>query len=85
MLTLSGVLRAATVVGGGVNKKTGEVIPQRSVLQIEGTDHRGLVQLHTLTVPTLDGFKGKEGDTVQLPVRAWSPNGQVNFVFEGSQ
>lgn len=44
MLILQGVLRAATVLGGGTNKKTGEVIPARPVLQIETTDNRGLVE-----------------------------------------
>lgn len=51
MLTLTGVIRAVTTLGGGVNKKTGEVIPTRPVLQVEGLDNRGLVQLFTLTVP----------------------------------
>ena len=46
MLTLSGVVRAAMQIGGGVNKKTGEVIPTRSVVQVETQDARGLAQLH---------------------------------------
>ena len=29
MLILQGILRAATILGGGTNKKTGEVIPKR--------------------------------------------------------
>jgi hypothetical protein len=41
MLTLTGVIRAVTTLGGGVNKKTGEVIPTRPVLQVEGLDNRG--------------------------------------------
>jgi hypothetical protein len=41
--TLTGTIRAVTTLGGGVNKKTGEVIPTRPVLQIEGLDNRGLV------------------------------------------
>lgn len=36
MLTLTGVIRAVTTLGGGVNKKTGEIIPTRPVLQVEG-------------------------------------------------
>jgi hypothetical protein len=36
MLTLTGVIWPITTLGGGVNKKTGEVIPTRPVLQIEG-------------------------------------------------
>jgi hypothetical protein len=39
-------------------KKTGEVIPARPVLQIEGLDNRGLVQLFTLTVPDTKPLKG---------------------------
>jgi hypothetical protein len=31
MLTLTGTIRAVTTLGGGVNKKTGEVIPTRPV------------------------------------------------------
>jgi hypothetical protein len=58
MLTLTGTIRAVTTLGGGVNKKTGEVIPTRPVLQIEGLDNRGLVQLFTLTVPDTKPLKG---------------------------
>ena len=42
MLILQGILRAATTLGGGTNKKTGEVIPKRNVLQVETIDGRGL-------------------------------------------
>ena len=52
MLTLTGTIRAATTIGGGVNRKTGEAIPVRPVLQVEGLDSRGLVQVYTLTVRT---------------------------------
>ena len=45
MLILRGILRAATILGGGTSKKTGEVIPERPVLQIETTDSRGLVAM----------------------------------------
>ena len=33
MLILQGILRAATTLGGGTNKKTGELIPARDVLR----------------------------------------------------
>ena len=82
MLSLTGVIRAVTTLGGGVNKKTGEVIAQRPVLQIEGLDNRGLVQLYTLTVPDLTPFQGKVGEKITVPVRAWAPSAQVNFVYE---
>ena len=83
MLILQGILRAATTLGGGTNKKTGEVTPMRNVLQIETIDGRGLVQMSTITVPDLAKFPEKVGTTVNLPVRAWAPGGaQVGFVFE---
>lgn len=85
MLILRGILRAATTIGGGTNKKTGEVIPLRNVLQVETTDNRGLVQMDTITVPTLDSFADKVGQTVNLPVRAWANAGKVGFVYEQQQ
>ncbi len=82
MLTLTGTIRAATVIGGGVNKKTGEVIKERPVLQVEGLDNRGLVQLYTLTVPSLDDYQGKVGQQITVPVRAWASGAAVNLSFE---
>jgi hypothetical protein len=85
MLILRGILRAATVLGGGTNKKTGEVIPQRPVLQVETLDNRGLVAMNTITVPSLDGYTAKVGEVVNLPVRAWATGSPVNFVYEPAQ
>lgn len=85
MLTLTGTLRAATVLGGGVSKKTGEVIPKRPVLQVEGLDNRGLVQLYTLTVPSIADWEGKIGERINLPVRAWAPGASVAFAYEEAQ
>lgn len=85
MLTLTGTIRAATQVGGGVNRKTGEVIPVRSVLQVEGLDSRGLVQIYTLTVPDLAKYQGKVGEQIAVPVRAWATGGPVNLAFEDLQ
>lgn len=82
MLILCGTLRAATTLGGGVNKKTGEVIQPRDVLQIETLDGRGLVAMNTITVPNLAPFAGKVGQEVKLPVRAWAPGATVNFMYE---
>lgn len=82
MLTLTGVIRGTAVLGGGTNKKTGEVIPERSVVQLETLDGRGLVQMHTLTVPDLVKFQGKTGEEISLPVRAWAPGAQVNLMYE---
>jgi hypothetical protein len=84
MLILQGILRAATTVGGGTNKKTGELIPTRNVLQVETTDHRGLVKMDTITVPDLSPFTSKVGTQINLPVRAWAPGAQVAYVFEAS-
>ena len=85
MLTLTGIIRSTTILGGGINRKTGEVIPPRPVLQIEGLDNRGLVQLYTLTVPSVDEFKGKVGDQVTVPVRAWATGTAVNLSYEVKQ
>lgn len=82
MLVLRGILRAATQLGGNVNKKTGEIIPVRDVLQIEDTDGRGLVQMHTITVPDRKPYEGKVGAEVNLPVRAWATGTPVNFMYE---
>jgi hypothetical protein len=83
MLILQGILRAAAILGGGNNKKTGEVIPLRNVLQVETVDGRGLVQMTTITVPDLGSYPDKIGGTVNVPVRAWAGGGQtVNYVFE---
>lgn len=82
MLTLTGIIRAATIIGGGINKKTGEVIAQRPVLQVEGLDARGLVQLYTLTVPDIAPFEGRVGDQISVPVRAWAPGATVQLAYE---
>ena len=84
MLTLTGTIRAATIIGGGINRKTGEVIPQRPVVQVEGLDNRGLVQLYTLTVPSIEDLRGKVGQSITLPVRAWAPGAQVNLSYEAA-
>jgi hypothetical protein len=70
MLTLTGTIRAAITLGGTTSKKTGEVFPTRPVLQIEGFDSRGLVQLFTLTVPDLAPYADKIGEQIAVPVRA---------------
>ena len=82
MLILQGILRSATTLGGGTNKKTGEVIPLRNVLQIETLDGRGLVQMNTITVPDLASFASKVGSEVKLPVRAWATGQPVNYMYE---
>ena len=78
MLVLVGTLRAATTLPGGTNKKTGEIIKPRDVLQIETLDGRGLVAMNTITVPSLDKFAPMIGKEVKLPVRAWAPGATVN-------
>jgi hypothetical protein len=75
MLTLTGTIRAAMQLGGGTNRKTGEVIALRSIVQIEGTDHRGLVQLFTLTVPDHSPYVDQIGERFSFPVRTWAVGG----------
>ena len=82
MLTLTGTIRAATTLGGGVNRKTGQPVPVRPVLQVEGLDARGLVQLYTLTVPDLSPYEGRVGEQITVPVRAWATGTPVNLSFE---
>ena len=85
MLILQGILRAATTLGGGTNKKTGEVIQPRDVLQVETVDGRGLVKVDTITVPDLSGYLEKVGQKVNVPVRAWATGAAVNFAYEAPQ
>jgi hypothetical protein len=82
MLTLTGIVRSATTLGGGINRKTGEVIQPRPVLQVEGLDSRGLVQLYTLTVPDVSKYSDRIGSEISVPVRAWAPGAQVNLSYE---
>lgn len=82
MLILQGTLRAAMLLAGRTDKKTGEVYPSRNVLQLETTDSRGLVEMSTITVPNLGEYPAKVGNVINLPVRAWAKGGPVNFMFE---
>jgi hypothetical protein len=84
MLYLVGTLRAAMTLPGGNNKKTGEIIKPRDVLQIETLDGRGLVAMNTITVPELGDFVNKVGQSVKVPVRAWASNAVVNFMYENT-
>lgn len=85
MLTLTGTIRAAVTLPAGINRKTGEVINARPVLQVEGLDSRGLVALFTLTVPDLAKYADKVGQQIALPVRAWAPGAVVSLSYEGSK
>lgn len=85
MLTLTGTIRAAQTLPAFTNRKTGEISPARAVVQLEGLDTRGLVQLFTLTVPDLAPYLGKEGTEVTLPVRAWAPGATVQLSYEGGR
>jgi hypothetical protein len=82
MLTLTGTIRAAQTLPGFTNRKTGEVSSPRSVVQLEGFDNRGLVQLYTLTVPDLAEYSGREGESITVPVRAWAPGAVVSLSYE---
>lgn len=83
MLTLTGTLRAVETIGGGVNRKTGERIPTRDVIQVEAQDHRGLFQLVTLTVADAGAWVAQVGKTVSVPVRAYAPGAAVAYVLAG--
>jgi hypothetical protein len=82
MLTLTGTLRSCTTLPARTDRKTGEIVAARPVLQVEGLDARGLVQLYTLTVPSLAEFEGRVGDQISLPVRAWAPGATVGLSYE---
>lgn len=83
MLTMTGTLRACTVLPASVNRKTGEAIPARHVVQIEITNNRGLIELQNLSVPSFEAFAGQEGQPVTLPVRAYiaQAGGGVAFAY----
>lgn len=81
MLILRGTLRGLAQLGGGVNRKTGELIPVRDVLQVETIDDRGLVKIDTITVPDRAAFADKVGQVINLPVRAWAPGAAVSFAY----
>jgi hypothetical protein len=82
MLTLTGTIRAVAVLPAR-RTKTGDM-PERSVLQVEGQDSRGLVALFTLTVPDLRPYEQRIGETISVPVRAWAPGATVNLAYEAS-
>lgn len=82
MLTLTGTIRAAQTLPAFTNRKTGEISPARQVVQLEGTDSRGLVQLYTLTVPDLAEYASKIGQAISVPVRAWAPGAAVTLSYE---
>lgn len=81
MLSLSGVIRAAQTLPSQT-LKTGEITKPRNVLQVEGLDGRGLVQLYTLTVPDLAPYEGRVGQRIEVPVKAWAKNATVNLSYE---
>ena len=66
-----GLLRAATTIGGGTNRKTGELIPERKVLQVETLDSRGLVKSNHHR-PRPQSLRAESRSKVNVPVRAWA-------------
>ncbi len=82
MLTLTGTIRATATLPAFTNRKTGQTSEPRPVLQIEGLDSRGLVQLYTLTVPDLVDYAERIGESISVPVRAWAPGAVVSLSFE---
>lgn len=83
MLSLTGTIRAVVTLPGRTDRKTGEVSQARDVLQVEGTDERGLVQLYTLTVPDAAAYRDKVNQQISVPVRAWAPGATVQLAYGG--
>lgn len=81
MLTLTGIVSKALHLPGGTNRKTGEVIPARSVVQVVTQDRRGLDQLVTLTVPDHRPYEALQGKEASFPVHAYAPGAAVSFVL----
>lgn len=81
MLILTGTVRACVTIPSTVNRKTAEVYPERLALQVEDTDERGLVQMHTLYVPDLTPFVERIGEKINVPVKAWARSATVNLSY----
>lgn len=81
MLTLSGTVAKALLIPGGVNRKTGEAIQPRSVVQVQVEDRRGLDQIVTLTVPDHRPYEALLGQRADFPVHAYAPGAAVSFVM----
>jgi hypothetical protein len=81
---LTGTIRAVTTLGGGVNKKTGEVIPtdlcSRSRASTTVVWFNSPSQFRD-TKP----FEGRVGEQVSVPVRAWAPGASVSLAYEGAR
>ncbi len=81
MLMLTGTVRACVTIPASVNRKTGDIYPERLALQIEDFDDRGLVQMHTLYVPDLAPFAEKIGEKIHVAVKAWAKGAPVNLSY----
>jgi hypothetical protein len=82
-LQLTGIVQGVPLIGGYENKKTGEKVPSRYVLQLTDTDERGLVQLYSFTVDDPAPFIDKVGQQITIPVRAWASKTPVSYVYTG--
>jgi hypothetical protein len=81
MLTLTGIVKNAIQIPAGTNRKTGEIIPARCVVQFEVKDRRGLDQLVNLTVPDHRPYEALIGKEGTVPVYAYAPGASVSFVL----
>ena len=82
MLTLKGTLRAIVDAPATTNKKTGEVYPASTVLQIETTGKsRGVekIELHNITVADASKWRPLVTKAVEVPVRAYAPGARVTL------
>ena len=83
MLTLTGKLISRFVQAERVDKKTGDLFPSSSKIQLmTQTPNKGggiRSELITLKLPIGYQFHAKEGEEVSLPVSAFSSNGKIQF------
>jgi hypothetical protein len=84
-LILQGILESTYVQKQFVDKKTGEMRPARSYIQIREDAENGKVILYPLAVPDLAPYEAKKGHPVAVKVRAFAPNAQVQFAYVEGQ
>ena len=82
MLILQGTPKSCHHPGRQCQQENWRGSTERHVLQVETVDNRGLVQMDTITVPSLASFMDKVGKVVNLPVRAWVNTGRVAYAYE---
>lgn len=83
MLSLNGVVANCFDTPASTDKKTGEIRPASSRVQIHArnTLENGQVRLElvTLKVESIEPYKRLEGKTVSVPVGAFALNGSIMY------